>query len=325
MQDLLYPMQLSRILSPRLWGGGRLLPFLGLPDPGGAEPVGESWQVFGGNEVQNGRWAGRTLAEVAEVLEADLLGEESISSYGSRVPLLAKFVDAGSQLSIQVHPDDAFAAGREAASGHLGKEEAWLVLEAVPGARIVWGFDRKVGPDEVRKAVRCGTLEGLVREFEVAPGDVILNPPGTVHAVGAGIFLFEIQQSSDLTYRLYDFGRRDACGRLRALHLDRALEVATLEPAGRPKVEARPRPDGWTELVQTPRLVLLMRRVVGTVEVATRPESLELLTVTSGELRLEAGPHKLAIVRGGSAVLPARLGPYRLSGAGTVLRAGVVL
>ncbi|HEX7009778.1 MAG TPA: type I phosphomannose isomerase catalytic subunit [Phycisphaeraceae bacterium] len=317
----LYPLKLERTLSPRLWGGHKLQEFLSLPQPWpGPEPLGESWQVYAGNRVANGPLAGRTLAEIAEEYGVALLGNASVARYGSRMPLLAKFIDAEDELSIQVHPDDSFALTHEAATGHVGKAEAWLILDAQPGAHIIWGFERPVTQDEVRQAALDGSLETLVRYLPVKTGDVIYNPPGTVHAIGAGILLFEIQQSSDLTYRLYDYGRRDASGRTRELHLDKALAVADCTPGGHAKISPRPLRPGRTELVRTPHFVMERWEVRDGFLAATSTESLDLLTLAEGHVTLELAGEGMELRRGESLVLPAALGAYQLHGHASVLR-----
>ncbi|MDZ7703843.1 MAG: type I phosphomannose isomerase catalytic subunit [Trueperaceae bacterium] len=317
------PLRLEPYLSPRLWGGDRLEPFLGLPLLARDEPLGESWQVYAENRVVNGPDAGKTLAELAARDGAALLGTVPTARYGPRVPLLAKFIDAGRKLSIQVHPDDAYARQHEAASGHLGKAEAWYVLEATPGAEIIWGFKDDMSRDEVRAAVEGERLEPHLNHVAVRPGDVIYNPPGTVHAIGAGILLFEIQQSSDLTYRLYDYGRRDASGNLRDLHIAKALDVADLAPGERAKVTPRPLSEHRTELVHTRHFAAERWRLVGTERAQVDPTSLEILSLTEGELTMSAGGVSLTLARGESVVLPASLGDYQISGEATLLRSYV--
>lgn len=319
--DALRPLQLEPKASPRLWGGSRLPTLV----PGFAgleleEPIGEAWLVYAENRVVAGRYRGRTLQEVADELGEALLGRRSLERYGSKVPLLAKFIDAADELSIQVHPDDAYAREREAASGHLGKSEAWYILEAEPGARVVWGLKREVSRAEVQRAAEAGELEPLLNSVPVAPGEVIYNPPGTLHAIGAGILLFEIQQSSDLTYRLYDYGRRDRGGELRELHLDKALEVLTLAPGQRAKVPPQVLSDSVTRLVAAPQFVMERWEMRRTIRQKTDGETLELWTVLSGELTLTAGESRLELTRAASVVLPAQLGAYQWAGEGTLLR-----
>jgi len=316
----LYPYRLERSLSARLWGGTRLASFLNLPPHRGAEPLAEAWQVYANNRIINGELAGQTLAAACQQLGPAMVGSVSAARYGATFPLLAKFIDAGEKLSIQVHPDDAFARAVEAGSGHLGKAEAWVVLEAEPGAQVIWGFKESLSPPEIRQKIAAGTLEDHLNFVPVAPGEVIYNPPGTLHAIGAGILLFEIQQSSDLTYRLYDYNRRGAAGTLRELHLDKALAVLKLEPGERAKVAPRTLSEGKALLIATEPLAMERWKIAGAQEERTDTSSLEILTVVAGELTLSAGAQTEALVRGESLVLPAALGSYRLAGEGALLR-----
>lgn len=316
----LYPLELDRFLSPRLWGGERLISFLDLSKPKGDEPLGESWQIYGGNRVLNGPLQGKTLDEVTAEAGAALIGTAPSERYGDTFPLLAKFIDAADKLSIQVHPDDAYAHEHEAASGFHGKSEAWLILEAEADAHIIWGFRDALTPDEVKAAALDERLEPHLNVVPVKAGDVVYNPAGTVHAIGAGILLFEIQQASDLTYRLYDYGRKDSKGQPRDLHLDKALEVADLTPGEHARVTPTPLGEGKTELLKTEFFAFERWDVAGRLSETTRPTSADLLTVLSGELTLRAGDTELTLSQGGSCVLPAALGTYSLTGEGALLR-----
>ena len=316
----LYPLELDRFLSPRLWGGGRLISFLGLSEPEGDEPLGESWQIYGGNRVLSGAHQGKTLDEVSAELGAALTGTVAAKRYGDSFPLLAKFIDAADKLSIQVHPDDAYAHEHEADSGFHGKSEAWLILEAAPDAGIIWGFKDALTPEEVKKAAEDERLEPHLNFVPVKAGDVVYNPAGTVHAIGKGIFLFEIQQASDLTYRLYDYGRKDSQGNPRDLHLGKALEVADLTPGEHARVTPTPLGEGKTELLKTEFFAFERWDVFSDLQETTKPTSAELLTALSGKLTLRAGDAELTLVQGQSCVLPAALGGYTLSGEGTLLR-----
>lgn len=257
----LYPLRLEPCLSPRVWGGGRLPAMLGRPLPAAGrgaheEPIGESWMVYQDNLVTNGSYAGLTLGTVAKRRGAALVGDLSAARYGDRVPLLSKLIDAADALSVQVHPDDAYAMEHERESGHLGKSEAWYVLDAAPDAAVLWGFIADETPASIVRAVADGTLETRMNRVPVAPGDVIHNPAGTVHAILGGILLFEIQQSSDLTYRLYDHGRVGADGEPRALHLEQALAVAHLRGGEHARVAPQRLSDGWVRRVLDPHFVL---------------------------------------------------------------------
>ncbi len=321
--DQLYPLELGRFLSTRLWGGDRLASFLDLSEPAGDEPLGEAWSVYGGNRVLNGPLQGKTLAELSTEFGAALVGTVAAERYGNRFPLLAKFIDAGDEVSIQVHPDDAYAAKHESDSGFLGKSEAWLILDAEPDARIIWGFRDAVTADEVRRAAQEERLEPHLNFVPVRAGDVVYNPAGTVHAIGAGIFLYEIQQASDLTYRLYDYGRKDSSGNPRDLHLDKALAVADLTPGEHALVTPKPLGDGKTELLKTEHFATERWEVSGEIAATTEPSSADLLSALSGELTVRSGDTEVVLKQGGSCVLPAALGAYTVSGEGVLLRSYV--
>lgn len=322
MNPTLYPLLLERTLSRRLWGGDRLQQRLQLeaPTPAGTDPLGEVWQVYKANRIQNGALAGRTLAEVADQYGETLLGSASSQRYGNAVPLLAKFIDAATPLSIQVHPDDAYARRVEAASGHLGKTEAWYIIDATEDAHILWGFNQEVSAHSVRRAIDQGTLEDYVNIVPVQAGDVIYNPAGTLHAIGAGIILFEIQQSSDLTYRVYDYQRRDAAGNLRELHVDKALEVLDLQAGEQAKVAPKQHDEQTLELIRVDAFAMELWHVNGQRHTHTEASSLEILTLLEGEVVLSSQHEPITLSAGMSGVLPATLGDYQLKGNASLLR-----
>ena len=316
-----YPLYLEPHLSRRLWGDISLETYLDLEPAGPGDPWGESWQVWSGNRIVNGHLAGWTLQDAADLWGARLLGSQAA---GVQVPLLVKFIAAGQDLSLQVHPDDAYALEHHAGSGHLGKAEAWLILRAQPGALVYWGFKDTVSAETVRTAASHGTLDRLLNRVPVAAGDVIYNPPGTVHAIGAGIILYEIQQSSNLTFRLYDYGRRDSQGNLRELHLTEGLAVASLAGGEAARVTPRELPEsGGQELVATPHFVLTLS--VPGQYLRTTASSLQLLTAVDGAILLEGAAEKLKLPAGTSLVLPAAENRYKVSGSGTLLRARLPL
>jgi mannose-6-phosphate isomerase len=314
------PLRLRPTFRRRLWGGDALAVWLGEPAPPGDEPVAEAWLAHGESRVQGGPHDDATLDELIAAFGPDLIGAAPRARYGARMPLLAKFLDAADDLSVQVHPDDDAAARRHPGRGHLGKTESWRVLGADPGARVVWGFARPVTEAEVRAALTDGRLDGLLRHVPVREGDVIHNPAGTVHAVGAGLRLYELQQASDLTYRLWDYGRRGADGRRRELHVDAALEVADLSGAGTPRPAPRPGLDGWTARVACPFYRLEEARLDGEIGAATDGTALHLVTVLEGQAELRAGHEALPLPEGATALVPAATGRYRLRGRATLLR-----
>ncbi len=303
----LYPLLLERHLDSRVWGGQRLAPFLSLPHPH-PERIAESWQVFDTNRILNGPLAGRSLAEAARQSAERLLGTLSPPRYGADFPLLAKFIDARQDLSIQVHPDDAYAHRIEAHTGFHGKNEAWYILEAEPGAHLFYHLARPVTRDQFEAAVRSDTLLPLLHRRPVAPGDVIFVPAGTLHTINAGLLLFEIQQKSDLTYRVYDYGRP------RPLHLEKALDVIAFDRP--PPAPIRPlhltRDQSQTLLVACRYFAMERWRLDTTVEAVTRSTSLDILTLTGGSAELGWDGDVLVLKTGESVVLPASLGRYHL-------------
>lgn len=322
MADVLYPLLSARKLVEPIWGGATLAAWLDLPEPQPTR-LGETWQVFDTNLVTNGPLAGKTLADLAQIYGAALVGTRSAARYGADLPLLAKFLDANDRLSIQVHPDDAYAHSVEAHTGYHGKTEAWYILAAEPGATVTYGLTRPCSRDEFAAAVAAGTVETLMHQLPVQAGDTVFVPAGTLHAINAGIVLFEIQQKSDLTYRVYDYNRRDAnTGQLRELHLAKALDVSLFAPAGRgvlaPLALA---PDGARDLlVACAQFALERRQISSVMRHTTDPASFEILTLIDGAGRLTWNAGGLNLRRGDSVLLPADLGDWAIEGALTLLR-----
>lgn len=322
----LYPLLTERRIVEPIWGGQRLAAWLDLPEPR-PQRLGETWQVYDANPIRNGPLAGQTIAQVTRSAGAALVGTRTLARYGADFPLLAKFIDANDRLSIQVHPDDAYAHAHEAATGFHGKTEAWYILDAMPGADIIYGPVRPTSRDEFAAAVQHEALESLLRRVPVQAGDVVFVPAGTLHAINAGIVLFEIQQKSDLTYRVYDYGRRDAkTGQSRELHLAKALDVIDYNPAPRSTIEPLPLDETRTLLIACPYFALERWTLWNECSLATDPGSFEILTVIGGTASLAWAEGALGLQRGDSAVVPAALGDCRLQpvdGALQVLRAYV--
>ena len=202
-------------LCERIWGGNRLAA------QGGGEPIGESWAlsfVPGCESTVDGE-------PIGAVIPSEEWGENARRF--ERFPVLTKLIDAGEKLSVQVHPTDEYARAHE---GEWGKSEMWYVVSAEPGAGVYLGPSREITREELRSHAEDGDLERLLHFVSVREGDVIFIPAGTIHSICGGVLIFEVQQNSDLTYRLYDYMRRDGSGRMRELHLDQALEVANLKP-----------------------------------------------------------------------------------------------
>jgi mannose-6-phosphate isomerase len=220
----LYPLKFHPIFKQRLWGGSKLRTFLGKEVSG--EDIGESWELSGvAGDVSiaaNGAYAGKSLSELIEAFPEALLGKAVLRRFGTEFPILIKFLDAREDLSIQLHPGDDLARRRH---NSFGKTEMWYILDAEPGSELIIGFNRDVGREEYVQALEGGRLLDLLHYEPVQEGDAFFINNGKIHAIGGGIVLAEIQQSSDVTYRVYDFERRDADGNLRELHTEQALEA----------------------------------------------------------------------------------------------------
>jgi mannose-6-phosphate isomerase len=301
----LYPLRLTRRLESRLWGGQQLADWLGVHD---APPqLAESWEIYVDNTIHNGAYAGQTLRQLVAQHGPAIVGTRSFQRYGYDFPLLAKFIDAGQALSVQVHPDDTYAHQYEAATGFHGKTEAWHIIATQGDCDIIHGFNHPLSRTAYAKAIADGTLEALLHRTPVSAGDTVYVPAGTVHAINAGIVLFEIQQTSDLTYRVYDYQRRDAHGNLRELHIPQAIAVSHLDVSPTVVVPPTPVAPGVTELVRSDYFV--MERITGshTVTWAHPADSPHLITVLAGTLTITHAGHAETLTRGQSIVIPAAL------------------
>lgn len=221
---MLYPMTFKPILKKIIWGGSDICPFKGITPV--EEGIGESWELshVEGNYsvVANGDLEGKMLDELIRTNGKQLLGEKVIEQFGTTFPLLIKFIDARDDLSIQVHPDDELARKRH---NSFGKTEMCYVIKAAKGTTLYSGFSQQIDADEYVKRVENNTIMDVLQRYEVSPGDVFFLPAGRVHAIGAGCFIAEIQQTSNITYRIYDYDRKDASGKGRELHTELAKDA----------------------------------------------------------------------------------------------------
>ena len=221
---MLYPLKFTPILKQTLWGGEKLA--YKNQDKNIRSSIGESWEISGVQEnisvVSEGPLAGNNLEELTEVYMGDLVGDHIYEQFGIEFPLLIKYIDACDNLSIQVHPDDVVARERHNA---YGKTEMWYVVDASPKACLLLGFNKDTDKTEYLTKLRDNTLPDLLNIEKVKKGDCFFIPAGTVHAIGKGCFIAEIQQTSDITYRIYDYDRRDKNGNPRELHTELATDV----------------------------------------------------------------------------------------------------
>ncbi|MCL1933766.1 MAG: class I mannose-6-phosphate isomerase [Candidatus Azobacteroides sp.] len=221
---MLYPLKFEPILKEIIWGGDEICHFKNLhPQRSG---IGESWELSHVKNnvsiVANGELKGKSLEELIETYREKLSGKKAIERFGTTFPLLIKFIDAHDSLSVQVHPNDSLAKKRH---NSFGKTEMWYVIRATPDAFLYSGFARSMTPEEYLQSIKDNTFTDYLQRHDVKPGDVFFLPAGRVHAIGAGCFIAEIQQTSDITYRIYDYNRKDANGNPRELHTELAKDA----------------------------------------------------------------------------------------------------
>ena len=221
----MYPLKFEDIFKTVVWGGEKIAPFKGVQTD--QHNIGESWELSGvkGNEsvVANGPLAGHTITELACEYKEVLLGKKVYETTGTEFPLLIKFIDARDDLSVQVHPDDTLAGKRH--NGSKGKTEMWYVVQADEGAHLMAGLSRQTTPQEYESKVNDNTVTEILKDYKVREGDTFFIPAGRVHSIGKGCFIAEIQQTSDITYRIYDFGRLGLDGKPRELHTELAKDA----------------------------------------------------------------------------------------------------
>lgn len=303
---MLEALRLAPQYHPRVWGGQRLRP--------ATPPIGEVWLVHEENRVLGGSQAGRTLGQIAAKHGGALLGSRAVARTGDRFPLLIKLLDTADWLSLQVHPDDAQAARLEG-PGQFGKTEAWHILEAEPGARVICGVVEGTTPAALAASIRTGRLLDLACSLPVQAGDTIFMRAGTIHALGPGLLLYEVQQTSDITYRVFDWNRPAAAGR--ALHVEQSLAVADPTIVGR----AEPCPlvgsGGSATLTACEYFALdLLCAEGGMLPLDTAGESFHALTVVEGAARVAGAGWAEELARYETLVVPAGAGAYEIQPTG---------
>lgn len=284
-----------------VWGGERLRP--------GHYPTAEAWVVWEGDVIESGPLAGQTLGQAAAQFGEALLGTKAILRTGTRFPLLIKLLDCAQWLSLQVHPNDAQAVELEGA-GQFGKTEAWHVLDAAPDAKLIAGLRPNTSPEALAESIRTGTIIDHVQYVHVKEGDTVFMPAGTLHALGPGLLIYEVQQTSDWTYRVYDWGR--PATEKRPLHIEKSIQVT------RPYFAAPVTPmpevgDGARHvLVQCEYFTLeLLAATSNTIDLDTQGESFHAITVIDGQAALKAGGEQLELEKFQTAVVPAQARPYQ--------------
>lgn len=247
----LYPLKFDPILKERLWGGTKLKEVLGKPIVN--DITGESWELSAVEGdvsiVANGELSGTSLQELINKYPEELLGKSVVERFGKEFPILIKFIDAKQDLSIQLHPNDELAKKRH---NSFGKTEMWYIMDADKGAELIVGFNKDVTKEEYAKSIEENTLLDLLNYESVKEGDTFFINTGKMHAIGAGVLLAEIQQTSDITYRVFDFNRKDKNGNLRELHTDLALDAIDYTKKDDFKVKYSDKKDSVNNMVSCP-------------------------------------------------------------------------
>jgi mannose-6-phosphate isomerase len=305
----LYPLRFTPILRRLIWGGRRLGSVLHKPI-GDASDYAESWEISDYREsvsvVENGPLAGSTIRELIHWYGPGLLG--SALAGHEQFPLLVKYIDAHQDLSVQVHPDDA--KGPRLA-GDSGKTETWVIMETDPGSAVYAGLKQGVGRGEFAEAIRSGSVEPLLHRLQPKPGDCILIESGTVHAIGAGVLLAEIQQTSDATFRVFDWGRKGPDGKPRALHIEQALESIEFERGPvepiTPRIDVLPNGDIREHLSHSAYFAV-ERLTLRNSESVGRPDRFTILMALAGSFDVPRGGEATRALFGQTLLLPAALG-----------------
>ncbi len=309
----LYPLLLQPSLHVKVWGGRRLATYLhkSLPTD---EPYGESWELHDTAIVENGALAGQTLGDVLKCYGVKLVGEGNNPDEG--FPLLAKLLDASDWLSVQVHPNDEQA--RRLEGDPRGKTEAWVILVAEPDAKLVIGVKTGTTREQLAQAIRDGYLEDLLVFADVKAGDVVYLAANTIHAIGPGLLIYEIQQSSDVTYRLYDWNRLGLDGEPRELHIEKGTQVSNVETL--PPITHIDTAQDQVIIVDGEYFRTARHRLNGAPQHVQTQGCFHALTCIEGEVSLTADDTAINLSIGRTALVPAVLTSYTLNGTGVVLR-----
>ncbi|MBE6855210.1 MAG: class I mannose-6-phosphate isomerase [Ruminococcus sp.] len=312
------PLRLTPPCKDYIWGGTRLREEYGKVSD--KEKIAESWELSchpdGTSVIAEGEFAGMKLTEyLAQAGDAVLgLHAQRFSAF----PVLIKLIDAKDNLSVQVHPDNAYAQRVE---GEFGKTEMWYIVDCDEGASLIYGFRDEISEEEFRERIEHNTLLDVVNTVPVKKGDVFFIEAGTLHAIGKGILIAEIQQNSNTTYRVYDYGRVGADGKPRELHIDKAIDVTERRPAPPYQIPAPVVTDGCTatQLAACEYFTVKRLEIAGSAQMNADETSFHHLLCLNGDLTVAYHGEEMAISKGGSILIPAALGAYSINGTGTAL------
>ncbi|HHW67623.1 MAG: mannose-6-phosphate isomerase [Epulopiscium sp.] len=320
---MLYPLKLDPVYKEPIWGGKKLREIFDKDIP--SDTTGESWEIAchenGTSIVANGPLKGKSLKEVIDDYGVEALGTKIGEEGKKKFPLLVKIIDASDRLSVQVHPEDEYAKEHE---GELGKTEMWIVLDAKPGAQLVYGVKPGVTREMFEESIKKGTLENLLNFVDVKKGDVFFIPAGTLHAIGEGLLIAEIQQNSDTTYRVYDWNRVDSSGKPRELHIQKALDVTILSDCiGHEKVEGTVTKEGENirhHLVSCKYFVTEILEIQKESKEPLNGDKFDLLMAIEGNGVIEYREGAVPFKAGDSFFMPASIGDYSIAGQCKVIK-----
>ncbi|MBR3407055.1 MAG: class I mannose-6-phosphate isomerase [Bacteroidales bacterium] len=302
----MYPLKFQPLLTPFVWGGQKIAPYKGIESK--EKNIGESWELSGVeglvSVVANGPLAEKTITELVKTYKGQLVGEHVYAATGDEFPLLFKFIDALRDLSIQVHPNDALAA--QLHPGSRGKTEMWYVIDAEPGAKLYSGLTKSITPEQLATMAADGTITDVLACYDVKPGDVFFLPAGRIHAICSGCFIAEIQQTSDLTYRIYDYGRMGLDGKPRQLHISQAQQAVDYKVYDNYRTEYEPVPDEEVELVSCPYFTTsVLDLTLPYAKDLSELDSFLTVMCLSGNGTLEVDGEEISIGQGETVLIPA--------------------
>lgn len=317
MKAKIYPLQFVPILKEKIWGGQKLNTLLNKGQE--QDGVGESWELSAveGSEsiISNGVYKGRSIVNLINEFPKEILGSSVYYSFGTKFPLLFKFIDAKDDLSIQVHPNNKLALERH---NCLGKTEMWYIMQADSNAELVVGFNKDTDRQTYISALENKDLLPLLNEVKVQKGDVFFLETGTVHAIRAGVFLAEIQQSSDITYRVYDWNRKDKDGQFRELHTDLALDAINYNSSNA-KVNYVTIDNQRNILVKSPFFTTNIIPLDGEMVVFHMGEYFKVYMCVEGDFQIRYQSDTYNYTKGDTVLIPANMVDFKLIGKASLL------
>lgn len=313
----LYPLQFEPIFKERIWGGTKLKTYLNKPIT--SEITGESWEISAVENdvsiVANGFFKGKSLNHVITEFPEAILGSKVCEQFGTQFPLLFKYLDAREDLSVQVHPNDELAKKRH---NSFGKTEMWYVMQADTDSKLIVGFKENTSKEDYVQNINNNTLVDILDTKKVKEGDVFFLETGTIHAIGAGIVVAEIQQTSDITYRIYDFDRVDAAGNKRELHVDLSLEAINYETVDAQKQYTKVE-NTCNEVINCKYFTTNFIPLYGTTTVYKHGQSFTVYMCVDGNFELNVNDEIYSYKKGDTVLLPACLTDFQLTGKASLL------